>query len=81
MTHNLMPDVSGILLVASSWMPLMVISWSSYIAYGLGMTVSVLAIVDYSFKIHWKLIQRKRERLEKRKKEEEQKQNDNGGKY
>jgi len=60
-----MPDVTGLLLVASSWMPqwatnLNVSDMFKAVMFLLSALLTVLAIVDYSMKISWKLKQRKR---------------------
>lgn len=63
-----MPDVTGLFLVASSWLP----QWASNIHIGemfkagmflLSCILTILAIIDYSMKISWKLTQRKRSKL------------------
>lgn len=60
-----MPDVSGILLVAGSWAPSLVLNvmpGKQDVAFLLACIVSMLAIVDYCLKLHWKFEQRRKER-------------------
>jgi len=66
-----MPDVTGLLLVASSWTPtlLSITSHTSSIKLvmvGMSALLTLLAIIDYLMKIHWKLGQKKRARIKEK---------------
>ncbi|PQJ09503.1 hypothetical protein CJD36_019890 [Flavipsychrobacter stenotrophus] len=69
--HSITSDVTGLLLVASSWTSTSALSQflakaSPYFKagmFGLSCILTILAIVDYSMKISWKLQQRKRSKM------------------
>lgn len=74
-TNFFMPDSTALMLMAGSWSPLLAVMMDlGTIAMALSMAVSVLAGVDYSFKIYWKLSQNRKRRFNKRQAEEEEKQ-------
>lgn len=57
--HHVMPDLTGLLLVAGSWVPTLNIITVSFIfkmvMCALSAALTVLAIIDYAMKISWKL--------------------------
>ena len=57
-TNQIAPDVHGLLLLAGSWSPVLLVAFRyETLALLLSMIVAVLAIVDYSLKIWWKVKQ------------------------
>lgn len=71
--NNLMPDVSGLVLMAGSWAPIM--AWAvdaAKIGLVMSCVVSTLAIADYIMKIRWKLRQIRKDKAAAKKEQDEQ---------
>ncbi len=70
--HYIWPDLNGLFLIAGSWGPLLAISLNAAtIALVMSIAVSILAVIDYCMKIHWKFKQIRKDRREKREKNED----------
>jgi predicted membrane channel-forming protein YqfA (hemolysin III family) len=71
---SIMPDLGGIFLMAGSWAPFLAITLNAgTMAFIMSMLVSMLAVMDYVMKIHWKLKMRRNGKIEAKKRIEAEK--------